>query len=155
MADVALATTNIAGSATGDLVAPTLSSVLQNLTQDEYGRVVDFTFSEAMDPLFCASLSNFSGAGSDVATSFEQPAENVLRITFNNPIVPGINTIDLENLVDAHGNALPDQNVPVVAGSTVANSFSSGPDVTTVEGPWSRTHPTNTHCAGPSRPWSR
>ncbi len=134
VADISLATTAIAGSATGDAVLPTLTSVQQNLTQDEYGRIVDITFSEAMDPLFCAPLSNFAGSGSDVATTFAQPVANVLRVTFNNPIVPGVNTIDLENLTDAHGNAFPDQNVVVVAGSTVANSFSSGPFTTTVEG---------------------
>ena len=134
VADVALATTAIAGTASGDAVPPTLTSVLQNLTQDEFGRVIDLTFSEAMDPIFCNVLSNFGGSGSDVSTTLTQPSPNVWRVSFNNPIVPGVNTIDLENLVDAHGNALPDQNVPVVAGSTVANSFSSGPDLTTVQG---------------------
>ena len=134
VADVALATTAVAGNASGDNLAPTLSSVVQNLTEDEFGRVVDLTFSEAMDPLFCASLANFGGANPDVATTFAQPSANVLRVTFNNPIVPGVNTIDLADLVDAHGNAFPDQNVAVAAGSTVANGFDNGPDVTTVEG---------------------
>lgn len=134
VADTSLATTAVLGAAVGDAVAPTLVSVEQNLAEDEFGRVVDLTFSEAMDPVFCAPLSNFGGSAPDVATTFEQPSDDVLRITFNNPIVPGVNTIDLENLLDCHGNALPDQNVAVVAGSTVANGFASGPDVTTVEG---------------------
>jgi len=134
VADVSLATTAVVGAATGDLIPPTLSSVEQNLSVDEYGRVIDLSFSEAMDPIFCAALSNFGGSIPDVCNSFSQPAENVLRVTFNNPIVPGLNTIDLENLVDAHGNAFPDQNVAVSAGSTVANGFSTGPDLTTVEG---------------------
>lgn len=134
VADVSLGTTNVVGAATGDSIAPTLSSVEQNLSADEFGRVIDLTFSEAMDPIFCASLANFGGAVPDVCNSFSQPAENVLRVSFNNPVVPGLNTIDLANLVDAHGNALPDQNVAVSAGSTVANGFSTGPDLTTVEG---------------------
>ncbi len=134
VSDISLATTDIAGVATGDAVVPTLTSVEQNLSEDEFGRVIDLTFSEAMDPLFCAVLSNFGGTNPDVATTFAQPSEDVLRVTFNNPILPGVNTIDLENIVDAHGNAFVDQNVAVVAGSTVANSFSSPPTVTTVEG---------------------
>ncbi|HTF89645.1 MAG TPA: hypothetical protein VK843_14620 [Planctomycetota bacterium] len=134
VADLALATTAVAGVATGDAVPPTLTTVAQNLAQDPFGRVIDFTFSEAMDPIFCDVLSNFGGQVPDVATTFSQPTSTLLRVTFNNPIVPGVNTLDLENLLDAHGNAFPDQNVAVTAGTTVANNFATGPDVTTVEG---------------------
>lgn len=134
VADVALGTSAVNGNASGDNVAPTLTSVVQNLAQDAYGRVIDLTFSEAMDPVFCAPLSNFGAANPDVATTFAQPSANVLRVTYNNPMVPGVNTLDLTDLVDAHGNAFPDQNVAIVAGSTVANGFDSGPTVSTVSG---------------------
>jgi hypothetical protein len=50
VADVALSATPVGGNATGDTTAPTLVSAHQNLAEDEYGRVIDFTFSEAMDP---------------------------------------------------------------------------------------------------------
>lgn len=134
VADVALASTAVAGSATGDTTAPSLVSVEQNLSEDEYGRVVDLTFDEAMDPVFAALAGNFVGAGSDLAISVEQPSEDVLRVVFNNPMVPGVDQITLENLVDAHGNSFADQTVAIDAGSTLANDFAQDPELLTVSG---------------------
>jgi len=131
--DANVATTAVAGVATGDAVAPTLVSVEQNLTEDEFGRVVDFTFSEAMDPVFAAQLSHFSVASPYVATSIEQPAEDLLRLSFSGPIVPGQQDVTLTGLVDAHGNAFADAVVPVTQPSPVANAFDGTPAATTVE----------------------
>ncbi len=131
--DANLATTAVAGVATGDAVAPTLVSVEQNLTEDEYGRVVDFTFSEAMDPVFAAQLAHFSVATPYVATSIEQPAEDMLRVSFSGPIVPGQQDVTLTSLVDAHGNPFADATVPVTQPSPVANAYDGTPAATTVE----------------------
>jgi hypothetical protein len=132
VADVSVDPTVIDANAVGDAVAPNLISAEQNLAEDEYGRVVDFTFDEAMDPVFATSLANFVGAGSDLAVGVEQPSEDVLRVSFNNPIVPGLDSITLENLVDAHGNALPDQATAIVAATTVANDWTNDPELVTV-----------------------
>lgn len=130
--DATVASTAVAGTATGDAVAPTLASVEQNLTEDEFGRVVDFTFSEAMDPVFAAQLAHFSVAEPATATSIEQPSENVLRVSFSTPIVPGQDTVDLSGLVDAHGNDFVDATVAVTQPSPVTNAFASTPAATTV-----------------------
>lgn len=130
--DVNIASTDVTGSASGDAVAPTLVSVEQNLSEDEFGRVVDFTFSEAMDPVFAAQLAHFAVALPSTATSIEQPFEDVLRVSFSTPIVPGFDTVDLSDVVDAHGNSLPDQTVAVDQPSPVANAFATTPEATTV-----------------------
>lgn len=130
--DATVASTAVAGTATGDAVAPTLTSVTQNLDQDEYGRVVDFTFSEAMDPVFALQLSHFAAGAPATATTVSQPSEGVLRVSFSAPIVPGQDTIDLSGLVDAHGNDFADATVPVTQPSPVANAFASTPEATTV-----------------------
>jgi hypothetical protein len=133
VADVPLATAAVAGAATGDAVAPSLVSVEQNLAESEFGFVVDFTFDEAMDPVFSLKLSSFYAGFPVFASQVEQPSEDVLRVTFTAPIVPGLHTIDLSELVDAHGNPLLDATVAVVAGSTVANAFDgAGPVLSTV-----------------------
>jgi hypothetical protein len=132
VADVAVSTTPVVGVANGDTTAPTLLSAEQNLAQDEFGRVIDFTFDEAMDPLFAASTANFSATSPDLALQISQPSAEVLRVTFNNPMVPGVDDVTLTGLVDAHGNALANQTTAVAAGSTVPNDFASSPELVTV-----------------------
>jgi len=133
VSDVPLGVAPVAGNATGDTTAPTFVSAEQNLAESEFGFVVDFTFSEAMDPVFSTNFYSFDAGFPVFATDVEQPLDEVLRVTFTAPIVPGAITIDLESLMDAHGNALADQTVPVAAGTTVANAFGgAGPIVTTV-----------------------
>lgn len=133
VADVEVDDTPVIGVANGDASAPTLLSAEQNLSEDEFGRVIDFTFDEAMDPLFSASTARFTAASPDLALSVEQPSPEVLRVTFNNPMVPGVDDVTLTALVDAHGNSLANQAVAIVAGSTLANAFDGAPEFVTVE----------------------
>jgi len=137
VADVTVATTSRVGAAVGDSLAPTLSSVEQNLSEDEFGRVVDFTFSEAMDPVFAAVTGNFSTGSLDkIATSVEQPfgSPETLRVTFSGPIVPGRDEVTLSGMVDAHGNAYPDGAQAVAQSTPVANDYSTDPSAVTVSG---------------------
>jgi len=132
VADVLVSSTPVAGTATGDSTPPTLVSANQNLAEDEYGRVVDFTFSEAMDPVFSTSLSHFVVTLPDIATTVEQPSEDVLRVTFNWPMVPGFDTVTLTSLVDLHGNPFPDTVQAISQPSPVANAFAGNVQATTV-----------------------
>lgn len=132
VSDVAVSSTAVAGTATGDSTAPTLTSANQNLTADEFGRVIDFTFSEPMDPVFAVQTSHFGVTSPDVATSVTIPSANVLRVTFNNPIVPGTDTVDLSGLVDAHGNDFVDVTQAISQPSPVVNAFDGTPEATTV-----------------------
>lgn len=130
VADTTLSTTPIGGTAAGDAVAPSLTSVVQNLTDDEFGRVVDFTFDEAMDPTFSESIANFSVSGSNSATSVTQPSAGVLRVTFNGPVIPGTDTITPSNMMDVHGNAVALGAQAVTQPAPVANSFATNEAVT-------------------------
>jgi hypothetical protein len=131
--DADVAATPVAGTASGDTLAPALLAAEQNLGADEYGRVVDFTFSEAMDPVFSVGLAHFSAALPDTATSVEQVGPDVLRVSFSNPMVPGVDTVTLTGLVDAHGNALPDGATALTQPQPVANAFASAPQANTVQ----------------------
>lgn len=134
VSDVSLATTLIAGVATGDNTAPSLLSAEQNLTEDEFGVVIDFTFDEAMDPVFATAIGNFVGADGEFALDVEQPAEDVLRVRFNRPMVPGLDQVDLSGIVDAHGNSFVDGTTALAAGSTVANDWAEDPELLTISG---------------------
>ena len=135
VADVPVSTTAVAGAAIGDAVAPTFVSAVQQLPESEFGYVIDFTFSEAMDPVFAAQIANFDAGFPVFASSVEQVSDTVLRVTFNHPIVPGFDTVDLVGeLMDAHGNPLTPVGAPVAvtAGSTVANGYGTTPVLETV-----------------------
>jgi len=132
VADTSLSTTPVAGVAAGDSTAPTLVSVEQNLTEDEFGRVIDLTFDEAMDPAFSESAANFSASNSAAPTTIDQPTEGVLRVTFNGPVVPGVDTVTANNMMDAHGNAVVVGVQAVTQPSPVANDFATN-DAVTIE----------------------
>ena len=129
VADTSLSTTPIAGTAAGDAVAPTLTSVTQNLTADEYGRVIDFTFSEAMDPAFSQVISNFTATG-NTPTTVSQPTTGVLQVTFNGPVIPGLHTVTASNMMDAHGNSVALGVQAVTQPSPVVNAYTSNEAVT-------------------------
>lgn len=132
VADVATSGGAVLGAATGDAVAPTLVSAEQNLDEDEFGRVIDFTFSEAMSPVFSIQSSHFGVSLPDVAVTVDQPAEDVLRVTFNGPIVPGVESVNLTGLVDLHGNAFPTTLQAISQPSPVVNAFDGLPAAVSV-----------------------
>lgn len=132
VADVAVDGTAVDGTATGDAVAPTLVSAEQNLAEDEYGRVIDFTFDEPMDADVSTQLARFGVDLPDVAVSVEQISEEVLRVTFSGPIVPGVEDVTLAGLVDRHGNAFADTVQAIDQPSPVANAFDGQPSAVTV-----------------------
>lgn len=132
VADVAVSASAVNGTALGDSSAPTLTSVEQNLAVDEFGRVVDFTFSEAMDPVTSLFLANFVVGLPVLASDVSQVADGVLRVTFTEPVIPGVDSVQIKNLCDLHGNDFTNVTTAVVAGSTVANDFTSAPELRSV-----------------------
>lgn len=140
VAGVQLSSNPVTGAATGDSDAPGFeggSPVVQNLDAanlgDEFGRVVELDFDEPISPVFGVLPSNFgvvdhpSAVGTtSVARAAVDPNDNSLvRVVFTRPVVPGLDQIQVDGVVDAHGNAVPAQVVALEAGSTVANSFTS------------------------------
>ncbi len=132
VSDVLASTAPVAGTASGDSTAPTLVGTTQNLIVDEFGRIVDFQFSEAMDPVFSVQLSHFGVTTPAIAVDVSRPSDDVLRVTFNQPMVPGVDTVDLSSLVDAHGNAFVDSTEAIAQPSPVVNAFDGLPVATTV-----------------------
>ncbi len=130
VADVPLSITPVAGTASGDVVAPGLNTVHQNLADDEYGRTVDFQFDEAMDPTFSMLASNFLADGANIATGVTQPSAGLLRVTFAAPVIPGVHTVELSNMMDVHGNAKSTSSESVSQPSPGLNAYSSSQAVT-------------------------
>lgn len=127
-----VATTNVAGTATGDSAAPTLVAAEQDLDADPLGRVVRFQFSEPMSPNFSAQLSHYGAGSPDVAVSVDQTNSFHIDVTFNNPMVPGVNTVELTGLYDMHGNAFADTTTAITQPSPVANAVEGTPSANTV-----------------------
>lgn len=129
VSEVAVSSTPTGGTAAGDSAAPSLVSVEQNLSEDEFGRVVDFTFDEAMSPAFSQTIGSFSVAGNST-TSVAQPSAGVLRVTFNQPVIPGVDSVTPSNMMDVHGNTVTLGSQAVAQSSPVVNSFASNDAVT-------------------------
>jgi hypothetical protein len=133
VASVALSTAPVMGTASGDAVQPTLTAVTQNITEDGFGRVVDFDFDEAMDPVFSTSLANFvvndhaNATGVTLTTMVEMPTATRLRATFSSCVIPGLDTVTITGLMDVHGNVLPGglQAVVAEAPPPAANAYTS------------------------------
>ena len=130
-----LANTPIVGTATGDVAVPTLVAVRQRLDLDEFGRTIEFEFSEAMDPATAVLLPNFGVTLPDaVNTVTTNVTGETITATFNSPMVPGTDSINLTGLIDAHGNAFVDGAHAISAFNPVASTFDPGnlPAATTV-----------------------
>jgi hypothetical protein len=132
VADVELDSDAVPGTAAGDAVVPTLLSAEQNLTEDEFGRVIDFTFSEAMDPFFSVELSDYIVGFPIFALAIAQPSPDVVRVTYNAPIVPGFATVTFGDLVDAHGNEFAGGTTPVTS-DPVTQDYTDDTALVTVE----------------------
>lgn len=133
VADTPVDATFVGGAATGDSDAPSVVSAVQVLAEDEFGRVVDFTFDEPMSPVFATQLSNFDAGFPTFASAVEQTADDVLRVWFTAPVIADVDSVTLAaGLVDAHGNAIDNGGATLVtAGSTVANGFDGSPTLLT------------------------
>lgn len=135
VADVPVAGGAIAGTATGDAVAPTLVGVRQRLDLDEFGRTIEFEFSEAMDPATSVLFPNFGVTLPDSVTGVATNLTGeTLTVSFNSPMVPGVNQVNLTGFIDAHGNAFPDGMQAIAAFNPVASLFDGAqlPAATTV-----------------------
>jgi len=110
VADVPLAVTPVAGTATGDAVALTAPTVEQRLSVDPLGRVVDFIFAKPMDPVSGVQTAGFTlndhvdSTTITLPLSVTQVSDTTLRVTFSAPVVPGLDTIALNNISGYHGN---------------------------------------------------
>lgn len=122
------------GTSAGDSTAPTLVSVEQNLTESEFGQVIDFTFSEEMHPFFSTPGIYFQVDG-NIAMSVSQPSGEVLRVFYSQPVIPGFDTVEVSSsLMDLRGNALSNSgSFAVTQPAPIANAFSSESEATTTQ----------------------
>ncbi len=140
VADTPLSQAAVPATATGDTAPPSLEGgtpLIQNLATltlgDEYGRVIEVDFDEPISPVFGASAANFSVVDHPNAIGITTPtrvaidtADNTkVRVFFSRPVVPGLDQILLDGIVDAHGNALAMQTAAITAQSPVANVYTS------------------------------
>ncbi len=135
VADVGVSTATVNGAAAGDASAPSLTSADQNLTVDPFGRAIDFMFSEAMDPDSTPTLSNFGIPLPNLATGVTRVSDVLYRVTFNSPVVPGIDQVDVQGLTDSHGNALSNNGMTaVVSTGAAAAAYDAATEALTVQG---------------------
>ncbi|MAG63302.1 hypothetical protein CMO84_07235 [Candidatus Woesearchaeota archaeon] len=113
VSDVVADSSPVLGTATGDAQVPTVDSVVQRLDLDEFGRVLEFSFSKPMDPNTsiypgCFSVVDHPEAeGYTFVTGVEQQVDpSVLHVTFSRPVVPNYDKIAHNRLTGYHGNPL-------------------------------------------------
>ncbi len=107
--------TVVSGVVTGDAQAPVVLGATQNLSVDGGGRVVDLAFSEVVASDLVSALATWSASSgqSVVDASLLWPGD-VVRVAFDAPVLPGTDTVALENVFDLAGNqlaALPAQSI--------------------------------------------
>ncbi len=120
--------TVVSGVVTGDVDAPEVLRVTQNLTADRGGRVVDLAFSEALETDFADALLDWTASsGQNVVDASLLWPGDVVRLSFDAALVPGGDTLALENVFDLAGNQLV--AVPV---QTIAPADEIAPTIVTV-----------------------
>jgi hypothetical protein len=134
VADTPVSAAPLSGNASGDSTAPTVVGLVQNLSADAFGRVVDLSFSEAMDPLFAGGLVNYTVGFPTFPTEVVQTTASSVRLRFAQPVIPGLANLTVIGLLDAHGNAFSGAPIAVQAGATFANGYQGNPEVRTIAG---------------------
>ncbi|HIF41171.1 MAG TPA: hypothetical protein EYQ74_08740 [Planctomycetes bacterium] len=113
VSDVVADSSPVIGNATGDTQVPTVDSVVQRLDVDEFGRVLEFSFSKPMNPYISISSGSFAvvdhpaAEGYTFVTGVEQQLDpSVLHVTFSRPVAPDFDLIAHSRLTGYHGNPL-------------------------------------------------
>ena len=112
VADVADASGNampapvgLAGTISGDAVAPTIDSAFANRRVDPFGGVIDVKFDEDVDQSYVGDNLNWGTDGASYVQSVEVMGMNHVRLTLDWPMLPG-EKIELDaGLEDLAGNA--------------------------------------------------
>jgi hypothetical protein len=125
VADVALDTERVAGAASGDATAPAFLAATQNLAEDAFGRAIDFTFDEDVDPLFALDAGLYVVGFPILPVTLSIPTSDTVRVTYSVPVIPGFHAIDVGAVPDCAGNTSAPASAAVAAGSTVANAVES------------------------------
>lgn len=140
VADVAADSSPVMGAATGDSQAPSLDSVVQRLDVEEFGRVLEFSFSKPMDPNISVYPARFAvvdhpdAEGYTFVTLVEQQLDpSVLHVTFSRPVAPGYDKIAHSGLTGYHGNPLG-ANQKSFTSTNAPNAFSSVTAITVENG---------------------
>jgi hypothetical protein len=131
VSDVVADSSPVMGNATGDTQPPTVNSVVQRLDLEEFGRVLEFSFSKPMDP----NTSIYSGCfyvvdhpdaeGYTFVTGVTQQLDpSVLQVSFSRPVAPGYDRIAHAQLVGYHGNPLS-ANEEDFTSTNAPNGFTS------------------------------
>lgn len=131
VADVVADSSPVMGNATGDAQAPALISVVQRLDLEEFGRVLEFSFSKPMDPNTsiypgCFSVVDHPAAeGYTFVTGVAQQLDpSVLHVSFSRPVAPGYDRIAHAQLMGYHGNPLG-ANEEAFTSTNALNGFTS------------------------------
>jgi len=134
VAATAVSNAPVVGAATGDTQAPLLVSAIQRLGEDEFGRVIEFTFNEAMSPVFATQGTQYTPGFPAFAQTVEQVTPETLRVTFGQPVVPGLSAVAMLSVRDAHGNIYSGGLSAITAGSTEVNGYAVDPTIETLSG---------------------
>jgi hypothetical protein len=131
VSDVIADSSPVMGNATGDTQAPTVDSVVQRLDVEEFGRVLEFSFSKPMDPNTSIYPGRYfvvdhpAAEGYTFVTDVEQQLDpSVLRVTFSRPVAPDYDLIAHALLAGYHGNPLG-ANQESFTSTNAPNGFTS------------------------------
>ncbi|MCZ6690410.1 MAG: hypothetical protein O7H41_12465 [Planctomycetota bacterium] len=115
---------------TGDNVAPSVSSVIQDLVADATGASLDVIFNEAADVPSAASPGGYNASGGiGTLTATVLPDGSSVRVGLDSPVVSGSHTLSIAGVKDAAGNLMVD------ALGVIITSTDSTPPAATITDP--------------------
>ncbi len=98
---------DMTGIVTGDSDAPVILGTTQNLGVDPGGHVVDVSFSEMLGADFADAMAVWTASsGQSILDATLLWPGDVVRLRFDGALVPGDDTLALENVFDLAGNQL-------------------------------------------------
>ncbi len=92
-------------SVAGDAAAPVVTSIVQNRSIDITGATVDVSFDEEVDEAQAETTANWQAVnGQAIVSATLQASPNIVRLVFDAPLVPTIDSLNCLSIADLAGN---------------------------------------------------
>ncbi|HET6204622.1 MAG TPA: Ig-like domain-containing protein [Planctomycetota bacterium] len=123
------------GLVDGDAFGPALLGATQNMLADPSGATVDLAFDETVDAASAEIAGNYAGSVGQLALAATLlPPGDLVRVLFGAPVVPGADTISVQNVFDLAGNQMAAVSAAAIASTDALPPAIDSGSATTVSG---------------------
>ncbi|HKB16297.1 MAG TPA: Ig-like domain-containing protein, partial [Planctomycetota bacterium] len=123
------------GLVAGDAAGPMLLAATQNAFLDPSGATLDLSFDEMVEPGSAEALGDYAAsAGQSPLSASVLPPGDLVRVVFDAPLLPGVDTLSAQNVFDLAGNQMAAVSSAAIATTDLLPPSLESASATTMSG---------------------